>query len=359
MKRAFSLSLVVVLLSSLLMVGCQRKEKQVVYVYNWGEYISDGSEKTLNVNKAFEKKHDVKVVYDYYDNNEAMYAKIKGGGVRYDVIIPSDYMIERMISEGLLQKINFENLPNYKFIPEEYKNLAYDPKNEYSVPYAAGEVGLIYNKKMVEEEPTSWGVLWDSRYAKKILMINNPRDAFAIAQSYLGIDYNTKDKAEWEACAQKLKEQKPLVQAYVNDEVFNKMESGEAAMAVYFAGDYVIMLENNPDLGFVFPKEGVNTFVDAACIPANARNKDLAELYINFLLEPEIALANAEYICYASPHTEVVSNPDYAFYKNEYIYPDKEKLHLQIFENLPPETLNLLSSLWDGVKLHAGEVAKN
>lgn len=355
MKRVLISSLLFVFLASMILAGCQKTEKQVVYVYNWGEYISDGSEGSLNVNRAFEKRYGVKVVYDYYDNNEAMYAKIKGGGVSYDVIIPSDYMIERMIAEDLLQKIDFENMPNYKFIPEEFKNLPCDPKDEYSVPYAAGEVGLIYNTKMVEEEPTSWGALWDARYAKKILMINNPRDAFAIAQSYLGVDYNTTDKAEWQACAQKLKEQKPLVQAYVNDEVFNKMESGEAALAVYFAGDYVIMKENNPDLGMVFPKEGVNTFVDAACIPYNARNKDLAELYINFLLEPEIALANAEFICYASPHKAVVEDPEYSFYGNEYIYPDKEKLNLQIFENLPPETLKLLSDLWDDVKLFAAD----
>lgn len=355
MKRILILLVLAVILPLMLLSACNGKEKQVVYVYNWGEYLADGSDGSLDVNRAFEKKYGVKVVYENFDNNETMYAKIKGGGVSYDVVIPSDYMVERMIAEGLLQKINFENIPNYKYISEDYKNLPYDPNNEYSVPYAAGEVGLIYNTKMVEEAPTSWGALWDTRYAKKILMINNPRDAFAVAQSYLGLDYNSNDVIAWESAAEKLKEQKSLVQAYVNDEVFNKMEAGEAALAVYFAGDFMTMRENNPDLAFVFPKEGVNTFVDAVCIPANARNKDLAELYINFLLEADTALANAEFISYASPNTQVTSNPEYAYYQNEYIYPAKGSVKTQIYRNLPPETLSLMGRLWDDVKLFVAD----
>jgi spermidine/putrescine transport system substrate-binding protein len=159
-----------------------------LYVYNWGEYISDGADDSLNVNAAFEEKYGINVVYDVYDNNEVMYSKLKGGGVAYDVVIPSDYMIERMISEGMLDKLDFTNIPNYKYIPEKYKNLAHDPKNEYSVPYTVGMVGLIYNTKMVEEAPNSWTALWDERYSGNVLMINNPRDAFAIAQSVLGMD---------------------------------------------------------------------------------------------------------------------------------------------------------------------------
>lgn len=321
-----------------------------LYVYNWGEYISDGEDDSLDVNAAFEEKYGIEVVYDNYDTNEVMYSKLKGGGVSYDVVIPSDYMIERMIAEDMLEKLDFSNIPNYKYIPEKYRNLAHDPTNEYSVPYTVGMVGLIYNTKMVEEAPDSWTALWDERYANNILMINNPRDAFAIAQSVLGMDYNNESPAAWRVAAELLKEQKNIVPTYVNDEIFLKMESGEAALAPYFAGDFLTMYDNNPDLAFVYPKEGVNFFVDAACILKGAKNKLAAELYINFLLDPEVALANAEYICYASPHTEVYSNPEYTFYQNEILYPEDGKFKTQLFLNLSPEILSLMSTLWDDVK---------
>ena len=321
-----------------------------LYVYNWGEYISDGEDDSLDVNAAFEEKYGIEVVYDNYDTNEVMYSKLKGGGVSYDVVIPSDYMIERMIAEDMLEKLDFSNIPNYKYIPEKYRNLAHDPTNEYSVPYTVGMVGLIYNTKMVDEAPDSWTALWDERYANNILMINNPRDAFAIAQSILGMDYNNESPAAWRVAAELLKEQKNIVPTYVNDEIFLKMESGEAALAPYFAGDFLTMYDNNPDLAFVYPKEGVNFFVDAACILKGAKNKLAAELYINFLLDPEVALANAEYICYASPHTEVYSNPEYTFYQNEILYPEDGKFKTQLFLNLSPEILSLMSTLWDDVK---------
>lgn len=321
-----------------------------LYVYNWGEYISDGEDDSLDVNAAFEEKYGIEVVYDNYDTNEVMYSKLKGGGVSYDVVIPSDYMIERMIAEDMLEKLDFSNIPNYKYIPEKYRNLAHDPTNEYSVPYTVGMVGLIYNTKMVEEAPDSWTALWDERYANNILMINNPRDAFAIAQSVLGMDYNNESPAAWRVAAELLKEQKNIVPTYVNDEIFLKMESGEAALAPYFAGDFLTMYDNNPDLAFVYPKEGVNFFVDAACILKGAKNKLAAELYINFLLDPEVALANAEYICYASPHTDVYSNPEYTFYQNEILYPEDGKFKTQLFLNLSPEILSLMSTLWDDVK---------
>ncbi len=321
-----------------------------LYVYNWGEYISDGADDTLDVNAAFEEKYGIDVVYETYDNNEVMYSKLKGGGVSYDVVIPSDYMIERMIAEDMLQPIDFSNVPNYKYIAEKYRNLAHDPKNEYSVPYTVGMVGLIYNTEMVEEAPDSWTALWDENYENSILMFNNPRDAFAIAQSILGMDYNNESPASWRVAAELLKEQKNVSPAYVNDEVFLKMEAGEAAMAPYYAGDFLTMQENNPALNFVYPKEGVNFFVDGACVLKGAKNKLAAELYINFLLDPEVALANAEYICYASPHTEVFNNPEYSFYEDEILYPEDGKFKTQLFLNLNPETLALMSTLWDDVK---------
>ncbi len=321
-----------------------------LYVYNWGEYISDGEDDAIDVNAEFEKKYGIKVIYDTFDNNEVMYSKLKSGGVSYDVVIPSDYMIERMIAEDMLEKIDYKNIPNFKYIPEKYRHLSFDPANEYSVPYTVSYVGLIYNTKMVKEAPVSWKALWDTDYENQILMFNNPRDAFAIAQSILGMDYNMESDVAWRAAAALLKEQKIVNPVYVNDEVFLKMESGEAALAPYYAGDYFLMKENNDDLAFVYPKEGVNYFVDAACILKGSKNKRAAELYINFLNEPDIALANAEYICYGSPNEAVYTNPDYELYQNEVLYPEEGAFKTQLFRNLSPESLALMSTLWDDVK---------
>lgn len=326
-------------------------EGTTLNVFNWGEYISDGSEGSLDVNAAFEELTGINVNYSNYDSNEALYTKLSGGGASYDVIIPSDYMIERLIKEGVVQKLNFENIPNYKYIPDEFRNLYFDKNNEYSIPYTYGMVGLIYNKTMVEGTPTSWSIMWDERYAGEILMFNNSRDAFGIAQYLLGIDPNTTSVADWTACAEKLKEQKKFYQRYVMDEVYDLMESGEAAIAPYYAGDYISMHENNPDLAFAYPDEGTNKFVDSFCIPKSAQNVNAAEMYINFMLEPEIALANAEYICYACPHTAVLADDRYTLKGNEALYPTKE-IKAEYFHNLDQNTLDLISSLWEEVKLH-------
>lgn len=323
-----------------------------INVYNWGEYISDGSEGTLDVNKQFEQETGIKVNYTTYDSNENMYNKIKGGGASYDIVIPSDYMIERLINEDLLEKINFDNIPNYKNIMPKYKNLYYDPNNEYSVPYNVGMVGLVYNTKMVDETPDSWEIMWDEKYKGQILMFNNSRDAFGIAQFLLGIDVNTTDSLDWDEAFEKLKKQKPLVQSYVMDDVFNKMEGGEAAIAAYYAGDCISMAENNPDLDFVYPKEGTNIFVDSICIPKSCQNKEAAEVYINFLLRGDIALANAEFICYASPNQAVLDNEEYSLRDNKMLYPDEEDAPpTEYFHNLDADTLELMTSLWDYVKI--------
>lgn len=321
-----------------------------LYVYNWGEYISDGEDDTMDVNAEFEKKYGIEVIYDTYDNNEVMYSKLKGGGVSYDIVIPSDYMIERMIKEDMLEKIDYSNLENYKYIPEKYRNLRFDPNNEYSVPYTVSYVGLIYNKALVDEAPDSWTALWDEKYTNNILMFGNPRDAFAIAQSILGMDYNTESSIAWKVAAELLKDQKNVSPNYVNDEVFLKMESGEAAFAPYYVGDFLSMKENNDDLEFVYPKEGVNYFVDGCCILKGSKNKRAAELYIDFLLDPEVAKANAEYICYGSPNTAVYENPEYEYYQNEYLYPEEGSFKTQLFCNPSEETLALMSTLWDDVK---------
>lgn len=366
MKKIFSVlfAVIVIALSCSASFGVAAKQIDVsklkgteINVYNWGEYISDGAEDTLDVNKEFEKETGIKVNYTTYDSNENMYNKIKGGGANYDIIIPSDYMIERMIDENLLEKINFDNIPNYKNIIPKYKNLYFDPKNEYSVPYNVGMVGLVYNTKMVEGTPDSWSIMWDEKYKGQVLMFNNSRDAFGIAQFLLGIDVNTTSEKDWKKAYEKLKEQKPVVQSYVMDDVFNKMEGGEAAIAAYYAGDCIGMAENNPDLAFVYPKEGTNIFVDSICIPKGCQNKDAAELYINFLLRGDIALANAECLCYATPNQAVLDNEEYSFRDNEMLYPDEEHTPpTEYFHNLDSETLMLMTSLWDNLKIEGTDV---
>ena len=333
------------------------KKGEVLNVFNWGEYISDSYEDDmLDVNREFEKLTGIKVNYVTFESNEDMYAKIKNGGVSYDIVVPSDYMIERMVNENLLQPFAPESLPNYHYIDSKYKNMYYDPDNTFSVPYNVGMVGLIYNTKMVDETPTSWKIMWDEKYAGKILMIDNPRDAFAIPQKILGYSFNDPDLKQLDDVAQMLIDQKPLLQGYVMDEVFNKMESGEAAMVPYYVGDYIIMQDINPDLAFVYPEEGVNIFVDALCIPRTAQNVDAALKYINFMLDPEIALTNAWYIGYASPNTAVVEDEDYAeMAENQYLYPDEEHMpNVEYFHNLPQETLNRFSELWNQIKMAGG-----
>ena len=319
-------------------------------VFNWGEYISDGSEDSVDVNEEFEKLTGIKVNYVTYDNNEAMYAKLKSGAVAYDVVIPSDYMIERMINEDMLEKLDFSKLDNYKYIDDKYKGVFYDPNEEYSVAYNVGMVGLIYNTTMVDEAPTSWSAMWDERYEDNILTFANPRDAFAIAQFLLGIDLNTTNTDDWDRAADKLIEQNKVLQARVNDEVFNKMEQGNAAIAAYYAGDYLTMADINEDLAFVYPEEGVNIFIDGACIPKGNQNYEAALMYINFLMEPDIALANAEYICYASPNTAVVENEDYSLAGNEFLYPAEEDMpKTEYFHDLPADVRSYYETLWEKV----------
>lgn len=355
MKRIVAILFAVVLVLSMavpaLAADASNLAGTTINVYNWGEYISDGSEGSMDINAEFTKRTGIKVNYNNYDTNENMYAKLKSDGVSFDIVIPSDYMIERLIDEDMLQKIDFSNIPNYKYIDAEYKGLYFDPKDEYSVPYNVGMVGLIYNTKMVKEAPTSWDVMWDEQYKGKVLMFDNPRDAFGIAQKLLGQSFNTTDEAEWRAAADKLKAQKPILQGYVMDDIFRKMESGEAAIAPYYAGDFITMHNNNPDLAFVYPQEGVNIFVDSICIPKNAKNKAAAEAYINFLLDPDIAVENANYLGYATPNTAVLTREDYELKGNAYLYPEDQQMpKTEYFYNLPQKTLTLMTDLWSELK---------
>lgn len=346
--------------------GCNKtQEVKTLNVYNWGEYISDGSEDSLNVNEEFEKYcleefgEEVKVNYTTYASNEDMYNKLKSGSVSYDVVIPSDYMIEKMIKEDMLLKLDFSNIPNYSNVNNEYKDLFFDPENKYSVPYTCGMVGIIYNREMVDEEDTgSWDLLWNEKYKGQILQFNNPRDAFGTAIYSEGGDVNTKDEDVWEKAAEKLKNQKPLVQSYVMDEIFNKMKNGSAAIAPYYAGDYFTMYDSNEKLGFYYPEEGTNIFVDSMCIPACAKNKELAERYINFMLSDDIAVANAEYIAYASPLDNVMTNESYIESMLDWneeaidiLYNRKAEVKTMYYENLDKETLTLQNSLWETLKI--------
>lgn len=321
-----------------------------VNVYNWGEYISDGSEGSMNVVGEFERLTGAKVNYTNYESNENMYSKLSGGGVSYDVIVPSDYMISRLLDEDMLVEIDWNNVPNIKYIEEQYKNLYFDPEQKYSICYNVGTTALIYNTELVKETPTSWKVLWDEQYKDKILMFNNSRDAFAIAQVILDQSLNTVNESEWTEAAELLAEQKDAVNpVYVMDEIFNLMESGEYAFATYYAGDYVLMNENNENLAYCFPKEGVNIFYDAFCIPKCVQNKRGAEAFINFMHEPQVALENAEFIFYASPNITVKNNEEYSLYGNEAVYPEKMP-EGQYFENLPQSILELQADLWTNVK---------
>ena len=329
-------------------------EGTTLTVYNWGEYISKGEDDTVDVNKEFEKYTGIKVDYIEFVSNETMYSQLVSGGISYDIIIPSDYMIQRLISENLLSKIDMSKITNYDLIADDYKNLYFDENNEYSVPYNVGLVGIIYNEKLTGSDiEHSWKVLWDEKYKDMALNFDNPRDAFMTAQMILGQDVNTLNKADWDAAADLLKEGKANLQSYVMDEIYGKMETGEASVAPYYAGDYLTMYDTNEDLRFFYPEEGTNIFVDSICIPKNAKNYEAALMYINFLLEPDIATANAEYIGYASPNTAVINNEDYCYYQNEILYPDEADLpKVQYYHDIDEEIRTYYETLWSEVKLY-------
>ncbi len=310
-------------------------------VYNWGEYISNGTDGSMDVVKEFENLTGIRVNYTTYDTNESLYAKLKSGGGNYDVIIPSDYMIGKMAAEGMLEELDPANIPNAALIGEAYRSKPFDPQNKYSVAYTWGLVCIVYNRTMVDEGDLEqgWGILWDEKYAGQVLMFNNSRDAFAIAGKLLGNSINPGSVQEIEQAAEKLKEQKSVVQSYVMDEVFDKMGGGEAALAPYYVGDGVTMMADNPDLAMFIPAEGTNIYIDAMCIPKGSRNKEAAEMFINFMCETQVALANAEYICYSSPQVEVPALLDEETRENEMMYPGADMLSLceTMLEVLPDE----------------------
>ena len=382
-QRILTLVLAAVCVLSVLLTGLtgcaeamSNGDTVTLYVYNWGEYMSDGSEGCLDANAAFEEWYydtygvKVKVNYSTFSSNESLYAKLSSGSVSYDVVVPSDYMIERLIAEDLLAPLNYDNIPLAKenllpeFFGETSEHSAHDPGNVYSVPYLYGMIGIIYNTTMVSEDDPglgSWKLMWDENHAGNILQFNNSRDAFGTAQYYLGKDVNSDNEDDWREALEMLKEQKPILQGYVMDEIYNKMENGSAGIAAYYAGDYLAMYENNPDLEFFYPEEGTNLYVDAMCVPKSSQNKEIAERYINFMLSVDPAygapaIANAEYTYYASPNQKVVENEDYIAYMGEIKDDAYEKMYAtdevktSTYQNLSGEKLLLINELWEELK---------
>jgi len=346
-----------------LVIGCGflfangQREQVVLNVYNWGMNIADGTDETLDIIAAFEEKTGIKVNYTTYESNEVLYSKLKNGGISVDVIIPSDYMIDRMIAEDMLLELDFGNIPNFSYVDEQFKNPDYDPQNKYSVPYTWGTVGILYNSKYVDEaDVTGWELLWNEKYAGKILMIDNSRDAMGIAQYLLGYDVNTMDKTELQACADKLAEQRPLVQQYVMDQIYATMQNEEAYIATYYAGDCMLMMEENPDLRFYLPEhQGFNLFTDAMCIPKCAKEKQAAEMFIDFLCNPEIAGANMDYICYATPISAAKEYMEEYLAESEVVYPSEGVLEKgTAYAFLSEETSRYVESLYQAATKTGG-----
>ena len=337
-----------------LFVAPHTQEQITLNVYNWGQYIADGSDGSMQIIAEFEKRYPhIKVNYSTYDSNEIMYSKLANGGITVDVIIPSDYMIARLIDEQMLLPLNFANIPNYSYVDESFKNTAYDPENKYSVPYTWGTVGILYNTKYVDEaDVTGWELLWNEKYAGKILMFGNSRDAFGIAQYRLGYDVNTTDKAELEKCAELLMEQKPLLQQYVMDEIFATMQNEEAYIAAYYAGDCLTMMGENENLAFYLPEnQGFNLFIDAMCIPTCAQEKEAAELFINFLCDPEISGANMDWVCYSTPISAAKEYLSEDVVNDPVAYPDQEILKNGVsFAFLPESVSQYVESLFMEVR---------
>jgi len=349
-KSLFYILLLFTVLSSVL-IGCKGSgsgENGEVIVYNWGEYIDP---ETITL---FEEETGIKVVYDEFETNEVMYPKVEAGATAYDVICPSDYMIQKMINNDLLAEINFDNIPNVKNIGQQYfdQSKEFDPENKYSVPYCFGTVGILYNKTMVEEPIDSWAVLWDEKYADNILMQDSVRDAFMVALKLNGCSMNTLDKEELETARNSLIEQKPLVQAYVIDQVRDKMIGDEAAIGVIYSGEAIYTQRENENLEYVIPKEGTNVWIDSWVIPKNAPNKDNAEAFINFMCREDIALMNFEYITYSTPNTAAQALIEDEDIKNSKIaFPDLDQYeNLETFHYLGEEGDALYNDLWKEVK---------
>ena len=354
LKRVGAGALAVALIAALVVTGASSRSDRVVNVCSWGEYIDE------DLITEFEETTGIRVNYQTAESNEALYSLINMGGADFDVIVPSDYMIGRLIEEDMLAELNYDNIPNFDLIDDRFKNLSYDPENKYTVPYTWSTLGIIYNRDMVDGEITSWSAMFDPQYAGQVLMINNSRDALAAGLFYLGYDVNTTDKGQIREAFELLKNAKDqgVYQAFVMDQVFQKMEGGNAAIAMYYAGDYLTMVDNSDqDLAFVIPEEGSNWFVDAMCVLKTSQHKEEAEAWINFITSTSSSLANMDYIWYGSPNVEAMEEYP-AYYEEEYEEElDQETLDIiltppeildkcQMYVNQPQDTLRYYSELW-------------
>ncbi len=355
-KMIFKLSagsLAVVLILGFCLPRVFRSDDNTIVVCNWGEYMSTGDPECFDVIREFEKATGIRVEYVTAESNEALYAKMKSGAGKYDVIFPSDYMAERMIGEGMLAKLDYSNIPNYASIMEDFKGQAYDPNEEYTVPYFWGTVGLIYNESMLSEEDLKlvenakdWSILWSDHYPSQIMMFDNPRDAFGIALKQLGYSQNTTDESQIREAAGLLQKQKFY---YAMDQFFEMMPSGSLAVGVYYAGDCMAVMEENEDLRFVIPECGTNLFNDAMCVPATSEKKELAEKFINFMLTVEAGKANTEYVYYSTPNQAVYDALDEELRENPVAYPEKKE-NWEAFRHLPSQTNDLMTDLWNTIK---------
>lgn len=331
-----------------MLTGCggSKKSAEVLNVYNVGDYIDP------ELTDKFTEETGIEVVYETYDTNEAMYQKLKSGASNYDVIFPSDYMVDKLIEEDMVQEIDFKNIPNYSQIMDEFKNASYDPDNKYSVPYLWGTFGIVYNTKEVDaEDVKSWDVLWNDKYEGQIQMLDSVRDTMGISLKRLGYSMNSTDKAQIEEAKNELIKQLPLVQAYVNDDGKDRLMSGDATMGVYYSGDVSVMMKENPDLAYSIPEEGTNKWIDAMCIPKSAENKDYAEQFINFMLDPENAKANVDYIQYSTPNKGAYELLDPEFKNSKVAYPDPKVLEkAESFINLSDEDLKIYDDAWTEIK---------
>ena len=350
--KKFITTLLLAALSASLFAGCGGTgagENGEVYVYNWGEYIDPD---TIDM---FEEETGIKVIYEEFETNEIMYPKVEAGASVYDVICPSDYMIQKMIDNDLLSPLNFDNMPNATAnIGAQYYEQAkeFDSENQYCVPYCWGTVGILYNKTMVDEPITSWSVLWDEKYADNILMQDSVRDAFMVALKLNGHSMNTMDTAELEAARDALIAQKPLVQAYVVDQVRDKMIGDEAAIGVIYSGEAIYTQRENSNLEYVIPEEGTNVWIDGWVVPKNAQNKENAEKFIDFMCRADIALMNFDYITYSTPNDaarELIEDEDIR--NSEIAFPDLSQYNnLETFKYLGEEGDELYNNYWKEVK---------
>ncbi len=347
-KRWMAAALAAALVLGLSGCGGEKEEsKGQVKIFNWGEYIDE------EVIEQFEEETGIEVVYDTFETNESMYPIIEAGGVAYDAICPSDYMIEKLIANDLLAEIDFDNVPNVKYISEGILegSRTFDPENKYSVPYTFGTLGILYNTALIDEEIDSWEDLWNEEYKGNILMYNSPRDLFVAPLEILGYSINTTDEAQLNEARELLLKQKPLIQRYVMDQIKDSMISGSASIAMSYSGEVLQLQESNPDLRYVVPKEGSNYFIDSWVIPANAENKENAEAWINFLNRPEIALKNFEYITYSTPNTGAQELLDEELLSNPAVFPGEDILSkCEVFHSLGTEGDALFNDLWLQIK---------